>query len=90
MTYYANVYSRDRVFGGTEEGGWWVDIYDPKASHKCKTKAGATFKLNRLKKKFPCENEYPIHSVVFDGSLYVYYIEDHEAAFQPDPWPHYC
>ena len=89
MTYYANVYEKDRAYGGSQEGGWWVDTYSPIASHKCRTKAGAMFKLGWLQKKFPCDNEYPIHSVIYDGGVYVYYIEDHEARFEPEVSPSY-
>ena len=84
MPYYANVYEVDRVYGGPEEGGWWETVYTPKVSHKCRTKAGARFKLERLEKEYnKIRPEWPLYSLNYNGGVYAYYVEDMEADYYP-------
>ena len=48
MAYYANVYDMERVYGGPEEGGWWVTTYTPKESRKYRTMIRARIKLEHM------------------------------------------
>ena len=91
MPHYANVYEVDRVYGGPEEGGWWVTTYTPMASHKCRTKAGARFKLDRLTQKYnKIEPEWGLHSVNYNGGIFSFGVEDKEADFYPQGRIHYA
>ena len=90
MAYYANVYEVDRVYGGDEEGGWWVTTYTPKTSHKCRTKAGARIKLDWLMKQYnKIKPEWELHSVNYNGGVFSFHIEDKEAEFSPKGPIHY-
>ena len=91
MTYYANVYELNRVYGGPEEGGWWVTTYTPKASHQSRTRARARIKLDHLMKEYKkIKPEWGLYSVNYNGGVFHGSVEDKEAEFSPKGPIHYA
>ena len=90
MAYYANVYELDRVYGGPEEGGWWVTTYTPKESRKYRTMIRARIKLDHLIKEYKkIKPEYGLYSVNYRGGAYHCCVEKNEAEFAPKGPIHY-
>ena len=90
MAYFANVYELDRVYGGPEEGGWWVTTYTPKESRKYRTMIRARIKLDHLIKEYKkIKPEYGLYSVNYRGGTYHCCVEKNEAEFAPKGPIHY-
>ena len=70
-----NVYRVNRLYGGSEEGGWWYNEYQ---LHEYQMVAvgndptAALTTLNELKQKYNNEGARPLSSVLSDGQWEVY------------------
>jgi len=80
--FYANVYMVDRLYGGSEEGGWWYDAGRPVESVRFDFKEEAETALQQQRGKYSNEGRRPLSSVLSNGEYRVM-LEDHFAA----PWP---
>ena len=85
MSYYANVYELDRVYGGPEEGGWWFTTFTPRESRKFNTKLRARIALEKMlqERLKTIKPEYGLHSVNYSGGVFSGHVEDKEAEFYP-------
>lgn len=91
---FVNVYELDRSYGGSEEGGWWVDTRDPVHSEQLVGTGDVWEALVRLTERFSrnVANWQGTGSVVYDGGEYMIMLENQEGEFYPsDPeaW-RYC
>jgi len=91
MSFFANIYERGQSYGGPEEGGWWVDTYEPRASVPCATEAEAEAVLEALRAgEWADDEDAPaVWSVAYRGGRYAGWVEDRPAYFQPEEWPRY-
>jgi len=92
MSYYANVYELDRVYGGPEEGGWWVTTFTPRESRKFNTKLRARIALEKMlqERLKTIKPEYGLYSVNYKGGVFSGHVEDKEAEFSPKGPVHYA
>jgi hypothetical protein len=91
MSYYANVYELDRVYGGPEEGGWWFTTFTPRESRKFNTKLRARIALEKMlqERLKTIKPEYGLYSVNYKGGVFSGHVEDKEAEFSPKGPMHY-
>jgi hypothetical protein len=93
---FVNVYELDRVYGGPEEGGWWVTTETVVASRQVHTESAPGMKIS-LEIKYPTadqakergERQYRYTDVNYYGGDYRVYIEDKPGVDLPVEWPHY-
>ncbi len=91
MSYYANIYELDRVYGGPEEGGWWFTTFTPRESRKFNTKLRARIALEKMlqERLKTIKPEYGLYSVNYKGGVFSGHVEDKEAEFSPKGPMHY-
>jgi len=91
MSYYANVYELDKVYGGPEEGGWWFTTFTPRESRKFNTKLRARIALEKMlqERLKTIKPEYGLYSVNYKGGVFSGHVEDKEAEFSPKGPMHY-
>jgi len=89
---YVNVYYKTLERGGSEEGGWYYDQFEPvegRASHPVSNETEAERAKARLEAEYaPMQSKRPYHSVL-PGTHYAVRIEKHPARFQPAHRPRY-
>lgn len=85
-TFWVNVYSIHRCFGGPEEGGWWYDTGDPVASIPVKGLSRAEHLAKAWRKQCPKTNK---RYSVLGGEDWDVKVETNFAAPWPATRPHY-
>ncbi len=85
-TCFVNVYHVNRVWGGPEEGGWWYDAEEIKASVPSSYDASGAMYETLFNRFHYLDDPQPLHNVNSDGKLRIR-IEDEPG--RNTPRPHY-
>jgi len=78
---YVNVYLHSLGYGGSEEGGWYYDVYEPVKSYKVRSIGEGRELIEKLKDEYPNLNEGKdeegrSYTSVIAGDSYEAYVED--------------
>ena len=84
---YVNVYSVDRCYGGSEEGGWYYDWYAVERTIPCVLSDAKEIRRRMMEEYV---NEGPDRVSVIGDTDYVVYIEREACESETKKRPYYC